>query len=384
VRTLHLYLTKQVLLTLLLTVVVFTFVLLLTNLLKEILTLLVNHQATPLIVLEAIGLLIPFVLAYALPMGMLTAALLVFGRFSADQELTAARASGLSLLSLVTPVLLLAVALSVLCGWFNMKIAPECRVAYKEMLFRLGFSKSANFIQEDRFVEFPGWVIYTKKREGNHLYDVHLYQIENDRTKQVITATEGTFATDPVARKLFLTLSNVVTVARVTEGLQPSDRNPTNGDANTHEKGSFREWQTAFQDEFISNPIDLASARPQNEKPKLSDMSFQQLREEIRERDHQGVDTTPAQVQLHRQLAFSFASIGFTLIGIPLGVRAHRRETTTGVAMGLVLVLIYYSFIILAQSWETRAEFAPQLIVWFPNFLFQAVGGVLLWRANRG
>ena len=168
-KTLHLYLTRQTLATLLMTVLVFTFVLLLGNLLKEIAALMASGQVSPGFLFKAIGLLIPFVLVYSLPMGMLTATLLVFGRFSADQELTAARAGGISLLSLTAPVLFIGLVMSMLCGWINLQVGPQSRAAYKTMIFEYGLERASALIQEKGYTDFPGYRVYVDRVDGNDL-----------------------------------------------------------------------------------------------------------------------------------------------------------------------------------------------------------------------
>jgi lipopolysaccharide export system permease protein len=149
-------------------------------------------------------------------------------------------------------------------------------------------------------------------------------------------------------------------------------------------------------------------------RPKISDMTFSQLRAELDDMERRiewppdyrrlGPDqlrakrkglekelakereewTTPVRVAMHEQISFSFACFGFTLVGIPLGIRVHRRETNIGFFIALILVAVYYSFVMVGQSLDTSPQYFPHLIVWLPNFVFQAVGTVLLWRANRG
>ena len=402
-KTLHLYLTRQVVAALLLSVAVFIFVLLLGNVMKEILALLLNHQATLFGVAQAVALLIPFVLVFALPMGMLTATLLVFGRFSADHELTAVRAGGISLLALITPILILSLALSGLAGAINTEIAPQCRVAYKRLLFRLGLQNPGALLREKTFIsEFPGYVIYLGKLKGEDAENIVINRIENTELVQRTRASKGKITYDATKQQYLFLLFDAQNTIRVHRTPTPPHATTTSAAALTSTNSANAANTTATtnvpvppvaqtEDDWevisfgeITVPVDFKHATPPQQKPKISEMTLGQLLRELRATERLGVDATPIKVQIHRQVSFAFACVGFTLIGIPLGIRAHRRETSIGMALSLILVVIYYSFIIVGQALETRPEFFPHLILWIPNFLFQTIGSVLLWRANRG
>jgi len=372
------------------TVMVFTFVLLLGNFLKEILPLLVSGQIGFGVVASAVGLLVPFVWVFALPMGMLTATLLIFGRFSADQEYTAVRASGVSLLSLTTPILLLSLVLCGVSALVNMEIGPRCRVAWTTMRAKLmaQFSMSAMQLPEGRMItDFPNYIFYVGKNRQGNLENVIAFHLKGETNAEyTIRAPRGRLEIDAPNKRLQLFLYDARWISL-----------------------SGKEAHVANVEVL---PIEFAFTQPKkgSGKPQISDMTFSELQAELNDLERRiqlpapVKDLSPAQLearmkqwrlwreelvspvvfQMHRQVAFSFACFGFTLLGIPLGLRVQRRETNIGIAIALLLVAAYYSFVLVGQSLEDHPEYLPHLIVWLPNFLFQGVGAFLLWRANRG
>jgi lipopolysaccharide export system permease protein len=375
-KTLHLYLTRQVLLSLVMTVAVFTFVLLLGNVMKEIIALLVSRQVTLGLVGRAIGLLIPYVMAYVLPFAMLTAVLLVFGRFSADQELTAVRASGVSLIALVTPILLLSLVLCGCCALFNLWIAPQCRNAYKNLIYQFSTQTISSLITEDRFIdEIPGMILYVRKKDGDELQDVRIYRLRTNEITESISAQSGRILAGEQTSIISFELSKVLLGRR-----NEAETAPVIGPPMAEEPS---EWNVAEIGQYTTD-VDLSALKREARKPKLTEMTITELFRERAEREAQGVEIMPLRVQIHRQFAFSFACFAFTLVAIPLAIQAHRRETSIGIAIALILVMVYYSFIIIGDALEAKPHLHPHLIVWIPNFLFELLGGILLYRANRG
>ena len=139
---------------------------------------------------RAILLLIPYVLG--LPMGMLTASILVFGRLSAEQELNAI-IGWINVLLLTIPVIIIGILCSGLCGFINLYWAPKCRVAYKDMLYEVATQRPSTIFTEGRFVkDFEGYIIYVGKIRGDELIDVLISQVEpNQNISGSLRAPKG-------------------------------------------------------------------------------------------------------------------------------------------------------------------------------------------------
>jgi lipopolysaccharide export system permease protein len=257
-----------------------------------------------------------------------------------------------------------------------------------ELLFKFRVQLASAQLPSGRFIkDVPGYIFYCGENREGELRKVIVFKLK-DETNVVMTmkAPRGRVEVDAKNQVINLSLYDAKTLTfnegRPTPGAQAE----------------------------LSLQVDLKAPPKSTQAASISDMTFTQLWDELHEMERrmsipQPIGnltkeqirwrrfqlqlrleemTEPLRLQMHRQAAFSFACLGFTLVGIPLGVRMHRRETNIGIAVALLLVAVYYSFILVGQSLDTRPEWAPHLIVWLPNFIFQAVGAVLLWRMNKG
>ena len=378
---------RQCLATLCMTVMVFTFVLIAGNLLKEVLGLLVSGQVSLFLVIKSLLLLIPWVMAFALPISMLMSGLMVFGRFSADQEYTAARSAGISLLSLVSPVLVLALLMTGVCAWFNLKISPSSRVAYKQ-IFAEQLTNLATFIPEGRYIDFTDeFVLYVSKVRGNNLFNIRFYQFSKGQKMLDVFAKSGRLIHEEGDDTIRLMLNEARVLTRVSgveDVLEEMESAEKKTDPEEKAASFENEWLPLYLEEYETEDIPLNIRAPR--KADISDMTLSQMLAGLKEAREKGMDIRPYIKEIHHQTAFSFACISFILVAIPLSLKTQRRETNISLAMALIVLLIYYSFFILGDALVETSDPALHLwlLYWIPNFLFQGAGLFLLWKANRG
>ena len=358
------YIGSSVLMTTLFGVVVLSLVLVLGNLFKELLDLLVNRDVPLFSVLSFMLYVLPFSLTFTIPWGFLTALLLVFGRISADNELIALRANGVSIQRICVPVFSLAAIFSAICLYINVDVAPRAELAMMRAIFNIATANPMALFGGDEVIdEFPGRRIYVGKKEGNKLFNIILFELDNDHNPiQMVHAKEGILTSDPKNERLLLRLFDANFEQR--DAKDPKDLN------------KIRKGIVMKEGVFPINLEQLYSEHSQDRR--LTAYTLSELFDLAR--NSTGARKLETLVQINRRFSGALACIAFALIAVPLGITAHRRETSIGFAFSLAIAFTYFFFIIMAETFRENPSAYPVVLIWIPNVLFITLG---MWLFTR-
>ena len=366
-KILYIYLTRRVLLASLSAMLVLTLVLVLGNAFKRIFELLAVHDIPLFTVLEMILLLIPQALTFTLPWGLLVGTFIIFGRFSYEHELEAVYSAGVSLLTLVAPVIIASLVITLLCFLNNAMLAPRAMTAFKMQLIDLGRTNPTAILREGEMIDqLKGYRLYVTRKTAQTIEGVHLWELgENDIPKRCIRAERGTLAADLDRMTLTITLFN----ARQEE--------------RGRDLANLEQIRQGLRAQQLPITVSLDSQEDRSKiRENITIHTWGRLQSKIFGKHPIGANLIPLLTELQKRLSFSFAPFTFVLVGIPLALRFKRKETSVGVVVSLGVVIVYYLLVIVAMSLKDRAGAWPELIVWLPNLIFECIGILLLWRAN--
>jgi len=376
-RLLHRHILKEILVATGLAMGLFVFVLLMGNVIRDVAELVAGGKLGVGVFFKLIGLLIPYVAAYALPLGVLTGTLMALGRLSSNREITAMKSAGVGLYQIASPVFLVAF-LGMLAGVLvNLHFAPQSRVAYKQLMANAITENPVGFIEEKRFIdEFPGYVIYLGGREGDTMQDFWIWELdERKRVKRFLRAAEGTLDYDEPANQLVLTLRDGIAEQRSEEDPEALSTEPV--------KSLF------FGELPLALPLDDVFGREGKRRTRTKEMTYAQLMQERAKRmvaeEGSGLSEDRLEVQMHLQknFAMAFSIFSLAVFGVPLAIQAGRKETYANLGIALVIAMTYY-FLMIVVSWmEDHPALRPDLLIWLPNIIFQATGFYLMQRASR-
>ena len=376
--TLNKYIFKQVAAAAFMTVALFVFVLVLGNVIKEVMGELAAGRLSISFFLYIVALIIPGVIPYALPLGMLTGILLVFGRMSSQSEIVAMKACGRSIYSMAAPVFFLAICASLFSVAINFYYAPAADYAYKSALKNLVRANPLQFIQAGTFIrDFPGYVIYANSSDGKELISFRIWELDKQGRAQIsIQSERGLLTYDDDRDEIVLTLKNG-SADRARAGDPEDLRKPLPS--------------ARFDELVIKLPLNDIIGKSGGVGKRLKLMTFGELLE-ARNTWHRSPNPTPeeafrdkieVQLQIQKNFAMAFSIFSMVVLAVPLGIKASRSETFANVAIALALAMSYYLMTVMISWLEKYPTLRPDVLIWIPNIIFQAAGTILIVRSSR-
>jgi lipopolysaccharide export LptBFGC system permease protein LptF len=403
------YVGTQVLGTTAAAVGVLSVVLVVANAFKQLFELFLNQNTPPELILTFLGFILPFSMTFTVPWGFLTGVLLVFGRMSAEHEITAFRAMGLSVFRLCRPVFWIALCCVGLCVWISVEMVPKAQTRMKRAFFDLATTRPLAMFPSDKVIdEFPGYKIYVSSVEGSTLRDALVFELKKDGSpasvafaKRVSLRVDGFRESSAesssgggsgVAPQLRLVMDEVRCLGR--EPIRAAaDGPPFSLDA--------PEWR--MREHPVSISLEQLYRKSHHNRP-LSSLTVWEIGERIAQRREAmreaevSAGGTAAKGRSVRDLAadicelkwerngrfsLALASLAFGIIAVPLAVTAQRKETAAGFLMSLAVAFTYF-FLTLMVKWVSRKpEWHPEWLVLIPNTMFLILGAGLFRRMVR-
>ncbi|MEM9407789.1 MAG: LPS export ABC transporter permease LptF [Acidobacteriota bacterium] len=369
-RLLDRYVLREIVPPFLLGLTVFTFILLM-NVLFDAAELIIRRDVPGGLVGQLLLLSLPHIIVVTIPMAFLFAILIAVGRLSADSELVAMRASGISLFKLYRPIMFLAVSLAVLNSYLMLYVMPNGNHAKTQLVNTISARGAAQAIE-------PG--VFFEEIEQKILY-VWEDPPHDERWR-------GIFVTDDLPGEMHEILIAEYGQVLYEEGdpdvrLQLQNSVQIEVDQALPERSNLRQHRSlnlqladGFQDAIASRSESKKRVRSQTLPELLRFEADPKLPEQFREREQRRADA-----ELHKRFAIPAACLVFGLFGVPLGFNNRRGGRSSGFAVSIAIILVYNILLNNAEEAAVTGRL-PALGMWIPNVLFTILGGFLLARKN--
>jgi lipopolysaccharide export system permease protein len=287
---------------------------------------------------------------------------------SSDRELLALKASGIGLAPIVAPVIVMAMVLTAVDYWLVAYVVPECQKEFNGMKHEIVTNNPMALLSPEEIVDkIPGWRIYFTHKTGTELDNVLLWRVDETTNKIVasIRADRAIIDLDLEDQQLRMTLLN-----------EREEDYPRDADAMKVHPGGHGD-----------QAVEVVSLNSFYEKvqKKLAWMTLPDIWDMIysMQTGPQGDHASPVLTEFQARISFSLTCFTFVIVGIPLAIQTQRRETSFGIVITFIIVLLYYVLGAVGKGLKAHAWLYPELIIWAPNVLFQMVGFWLFYRANR-
>ena len=311
---------------------------------------------------QMMGYLSTSFLPVLFPMSLLFTVLLTYGRLSADAEIVALKAIGLSTGSIIAPAIILSVLIGVLSLQTSFHIAPWGNRQFELLITKLGSMKPGVAIKEGTFSEgFFNLVVYANKVDSKtgELEQVFIYDERNPGSPITVISRAGQLLTDP------------------DQPGHSAALRLTDGDIHRNSDGHHTKIDFATYDIFLSDPINEES-----KSKSLPSLTIEEINTQLKDDKLKKEDRLELQTEFHKRTALAFACLLFGAIGAGLGTVSNRRNVKSGgTVICLALIVTYYVLYVAAEGASRKGDLPPMVAMWLTNVLFSVAAAWSLRRA---